>query len=735
MPLDGQKIGRYLLVRLIGSGGMGEVYLAEDTRINRQVAIKVIRDEVIPNPDEDTSQDANRLFEREAKAIARLNHSHILPLFDYGEDIVNGSALTYMVMPYCQGGSLDTWLRQRHSSNNALSPQELIYLLDQAADALQYAHDQGLVHQDVKPSNFLIRSLKEASPPDLLLTDFGIAKFIAGNTSNSQSIRGTPSYMAPEQWESRPVPATDQYALGIMAYQLLTRHLPFHGGLGQMMYQHINVQPQPPSTYVPNLPADVDTVILHALAKKPEERFASISAFSRALKQALDETNIPTIMNIQDRQGQHDAHNTYATLNARDDIHAILAISDMEARSGTNRVITLPSGRKVSVSVPAGVQDGQTITLEGGGELSREGSLAGTLILTISVKHTEEYRTAFPSSDERTVLTEGETVIPAGSTPIPGPNSLTVNQSPLQGDASVPTPPNTAPAPTSHSRRAIPGEPFPERRASRGIGRAILLALLVLVLIAGSLGTYYLIVGTPLPFGINVNATASAQAQGTAQARNQATASTLATAANAQHISASATALGATATAQANPYPPNTGTLALDDPLRDNSKGYGWEEGERDSGSCTFSGGSYHSNIPLAGVFHSCLALATNFSDFAFEVQATIISGNSSGIVFRADRATTHLYYFIIDTSGNFYLKVYFDKFGTSSIVGSGTSTYINASGSNLIAVVARGSNIDLYVNQHLLKSLSDTTYSSGQVGVVALAGEVAFSNARVWKL
>src|SRR5712692_11420446 len=204
----------------------------------------------------------------------------------------------------------------------------------------------------------------------------------------------------------------------------------------------------------------------------------------------------------------------------------------MEARSGTNRVITLPSGRKVSVSVPAGVQDGQTITLEGGGELSREGSLAGTLILTISVKHTEEYRTAFPASDERTVLTEGETVITngktvisAGATPIPGPNS----KSPLQGDASVPTPPNTAPAPTSHSRRAIPGEPFPERRASRGVGRAILLALFVLVLIAGSLGTYYLIAGTPLPFGINVNATASAQALGTVQARNQATASTLAT--------------------------------------------------------------------------------------------------------------------------------------------------------------------------------------------------------------
>jgi hypothetical protein len=257
------------------------------------------------------------------------------------------------------------------------------------------------------------------------------------------------------------------------------------------------------------------------------------------------------------------------------------------------------------------------------------------------------------------------------------------------------------------------------------MGSVILLVLLALILIAASFASFYFIIGPKLLYPTGPNTTATAQAQASANAL-----------ATSRALSASATAQGrATTTAEANPYPPNSGTLAINDPLSNNSKGYGWEEGERDGGFCTFTGGTYHSIIPQSGVFHSCLALATHFTDFAFEVQAAVISGTSSGIVFRADRATTHLYYFILDESGNFYLKVYFDKLGTSSVIASGSNPAINTNGHNLIAVVARGSQIDLYVNRHLIKTLSDTTFSSGQIGVVVLAGEVAFSNARVWKL
>src|SRR5947209_9130660 len=143
MPLETLQNGRYRILRTLGSGSMGEVYLVEDRRINRQVAIKVIRIEAAPYPDSDTTTDLVRLFEREAKAIARLNHPNILPLFDFGEEVVNGTPLTYMVMPYSPEGSLATLLPQLGSSHHLLS-QSAVVFLHQAADALQHAHDNDL---------------------------------------------------------------------------------------------------------------------------------------------------------------------------------------------------------------------------------------------------------------------------------------------------------------------------------------------------------------------------------------------------------------------------------------------------------------------------------------------------------------------------------------------------------------------------------------------------------------
>src|SRR5258708_3291842 len=167
-----------------------------------------------------------------------------------------------MVMPFCPEGSLAEWLRQR-KDQGALAPQDVVQLVHQAADALQYAHEHGIIHRDVKPANFLIRSNRDNSNcPDLLLADFGVAKLSAVGTRSSQSIRGTPNYMSPEQWSGTPVPATDQYALAVMAYELLTGQAPFKGDPNQVMYQHVMVQPSPPSTINPHLSAAVDAVIL-----------------------------------------------------------------------------------------------------------------------------------------------------------------------------------------------------------------------------------------------------------------------------------------------------------------------------------------------------------------------------------------------------------------------------------------------------------------------------------------
>src|SRR5216684_4142728 len=363
MALEGQQLGRYRLLQLLGSGGMGEVYLATDTLINRQVAIKVIRSEVSSYPDAGVAQESARLFQREMKAIAMLDHPHIMPLFDYGESTIQGASLAYLVMPYRQEGSLATWLKHR-STRNLLSPQDVAYLVSQAADALQHAHDHQIIHQDVKPANFLIRRAQsDPDHPDLLLADFGVSKFSTATANASQSIRGTPTSMAPEQWEGMPVPATDQYALAVMAYELLTGRPPFQGGLSQLMYQHFHSAPPRPSSINPRLPADVDTVLLHALAKKPAERFASIAAFARAFQQAAL-SDLPTVANeaapgnISTQVPPQPAPSTPPSplpprQQASADIHAVLAISSDEASSGTVRTLTLPDGRHVTVRVPA----------------------------------------------------------------------------------------------------------------------------------------------------------------------------------------------------------------------------------------------------------------------------------------------------------------------------------------------------------------------------------------------
>ncbi len=292
MSLEGQQLGRYRIVRLLKNGGMGDVYLAEDANIQQQVAIKVIRTDNEPGSDLDVVKDG---FQREARAIVKLDHPHILPLFDYGEEYVKKTLILYLVMPYRPEGSLSDWIHRITPSR--LTPQSVAHIILQAGNALQHAHDRQIIHQDVKPSNFLLRFLGEnPEQPDILLTDFGIAKFIATTTYMSRSISGTPSYMSPEQSMGYPVPASDQYSLAIMAYELLANRLPFHGNIMHVMYQHRTHMPEPLSAYTPGLPQEIDFVLAKALSKRPEERFPSVSSFATTLHQALKLNETPTFI-------------------------------------------------------------------------------------------------------------------------------------------------------------------------------------------------------------------------------------------------------------------------------------------------------------------------------------------------------------------------------------------------------------------------------------------------------
>jgi len=640
---------------------MGEVYLAEDEQLRRQVAIKVIQAEY-PDPD------ATRLFLREARAIAMFNHPHILPLFDFGEATIHGMTLTYMVMPFCKEDTLAAWMQQRRNTA-LLSPQDVGLIVQQAASALQYAHNHQVVHQDVKPSNFLIRGSEDASGrPDLMLADFGVAKSASATATMSQSVRGTPAYMAPEQWEGTPVAATDQYALAIMAYDLLTGRPPFQGGLGQVMYQHLHVTPQPPGKLNPHLPADVDTVLLHALAKKPEERFASISAFARAFQQALPvDSSGPTIAN------------TPHELNSSD-IRAALVISEAEALSGTNRTLTLRGGRQVPVSVPAGAHNGQIIRLEGQVEPASDRDSSGALILTITIAPPEEQAFLSNANSDETVINSGS--ITDSGAAVLAPQGLSQEQPRVSDPVTDPTgaaelaPPSRASASTETMNRR------------RGLGTAILLVgLALLVAVGGSVGFFYF-----------------------------------------------------TRSNQQIPYPPY-GTLALDDPLSDNSHGYSWSEGGDSLGTCDFTGGAYHVNAIQQNQGKGCVA-STNFSDFAYQIQMTIVKGDGGGdIIFRDDETKGNGYYFFIGQNGSYELGTYNNCKVNCTLkpLRNGYSAAINTglNQSNLVAVVASGSTIDLYVNHHKIDSYSDSSYSQGQIGVVAFdvnsPTEVVFSNAKVW--
>lgn len=292
MRLDGVQLGHYRLTHFIRGGGMGEVYQAEDLNLPRQVAIKVMRTEAMLYPDAESSKDATRLFKREMRTISMLDHSHILTLLEAGEERISGENIAYMVMPYCSEGSLVDWIRQHHSSS-PLTPQEVLVLLEQAAEALQYAHDQQVLHLDIKPSNFLVRRQSNtAALPNLLLADFGVAK-ISSTSRMSATPRGTFDYMAPEQLAGNAVAASDQYALGIMAYELLTGRTPFQGAMPQVVfYQHANVVPDPPSTLNAAVPKELDKVVLRALAKKPQERYGSVTAFAQAFAAMLNKSTV-----------------------------------------------------------------------------------------------------------------------------------------------------------------------------------------------------------------------------------------------------------------------------------------------------------------------------------------------------------------------------------------------------------------------------------------------------------
>ncbi len=261
----GQRLGNYQLTRLLGEGGFAQVYLGEHIYLSTQAAIKVLNAQVANDMD---------WFRTEARTIARLVHPNIVRVLEFG---VEGST-PFLVMDYAPSGTL----RQRHAKGTRLTLSTVTSYVQQMAEALQYAHNEKLVHRDVKPENMLIGRNDE-----ILLSDFGIALITQTMADQSiQNVAGTLPYTAPEQIQGKPRQASDQYSLAIVAYEWLVGKRPFEGSLTEIITQQITAAPASLRASVPTIPLAVEQVILTALEKDPDKRFSNIRAFASALAQA-----------------------------------------------------------------------------------------------------------------------------------------------------------------------------------------------------------------------------------------------------------------------------------------------------------------------------------------------------------------------------------------------------------------------------------------------------------------
>ncbi|HEY7350726.1 MAG TPA: protein kinase [Ktedonobacterales bacterium] len=262
----GLRFGNYQLIDVLGKGGYAHVYLGEQIFLKTRAAIKVVDS---PLEDQKIEQ-----FRFEAGAIAHLDHPHIVRLMDFGVE----NTIPYLVMDYAPNGTL----RQRHPQGMPIPLAVVVRYVQQVAAALDYAHQHRIIHRDIKPENLLLSRKNE-----VLLSDFGIA--VVAHRTNSMTTQdevGTISYIAPEQLRRKPRPASDQYALAVVVYEWLTGNVPFQGSLIEVAMQHMEVPPPPLHEPGSSISAEVERVVLKALEKHWQMRFASVREFAIALQEA-----------------------------------------------------------------------------------------------------------------------------------------------------------------------------------------------------------------------------------------------------------------------------------------------------------------------------------------------------------------------------------------------------------------------------------------------------------------
>jgi len=272
-----KSLGRYQIRGVLGKGAMGLVYDGLDPKLDRRVAIKTILTRTL---DEATARHYSMRFKREVRAVARLNHPNIVQVYDFG----NEGDLAYIVMEYIKGREL----KDHFEAKQRFDLKTIFRLMIELLDALECAHEAGVIHRDVKPANVMIDAGGHAK-----LTDFGVARFTEPDGEQLEATRagtiiGTPSYMSPEQIQGQTLDRrTDIFSAGVLFYQLLTGQKPFEGAQWALAKKIIQDDPAWPSTLV-QIPTAIDRVVARALAKAPEHRYQNARSFAASLRRILE---------------------------------------------------------------------------------------------------------------------------------------------------------------------------------------------------------------------------------------------------------------------------------------------------------------------------------------------------------------------------------------------------------------------------------------------------------------
>ncbi len=729
--LIGQRLGNYRLLRLIGRGGFADVYLAEHVHLGTQAAIKVLQVRLVESNREN--------FLNEARTIAHLVHPYIIRVLDFGVE----NEIPFLVMDYAPRGTF----RQRYLQGRPLPAAPLVSFMKQAAAALQYGHDKNLIHRDVKPENMLLGPNDE-----VLLSDFGFALIAHNSASKSPTeTAGTAAYMAPEQLQGKPRAASDQYALGVIAYEWLSGSCPFHGSFFEIASQQVFTPPPSLHEKVPNIAPEIVKVVMTALEKDPQSRFTTVRNFALALEEAC----------LASKQ--------YG-------FHLPVAQQPSSVKSNTSGV-TFPTGNQRSrdhIPLPS---DTRYPLYEGAKNEQKRFSIdplqpAGAtaspsahnfnsssrpITYTFSIEEMYPPLSAKNSQSNMPPIKEIYAFLPPQSNP--QPERVFPKIPPASAQIYAPVAPlavapassasssdrNMQPGQMQNDISAIPLHLRPPQSKSSRPSAILLISLFILLILGAGAGTYSYVTHT-----INnktVQTTASKE-----QVKGKA-------AQPASLIAASPTARQAAATDTTNPYPPHSGTFAMNEPLTSNN--YGWQESATPiGGACRFVKGGYENYNPIIDP-NPCFANNTNFTNFTYQVDMKFTSigqlHSGGGIVFRGNSTANTYYFFEVYNSGKYSLQICNAGNCTLQLAGYKSDNQVlsafhpNLNVANTLAVVASGPKLDLYVNNQLIKEVTDTnnTYTSGMLGVLATGGnnndlrtaetstpaQVLFSNAKVWKL